>query len=250
MSGPRGPAAGVAAVVPVKRLDLAKGRLADLLTPAERRGLARAMLEDVLDALAATRALTHRFVVSDDPEVGALAADRDVERIADPGTGLNDAVRRGAGVAAERATDLLVVHGDLPLARAADFDALLAAHETGAGVTLAPDHADDGTNCLTLRSGAFAAPLQTFPFAFGRASFGAHVGAAGELGLTPTIVRRPGLARDVDRPEDVAAILAVDGPAAGAGRAVAFLRSSGIASRIADARAAAVPTKPTPAAGD
>ena len=37
------------AIVPVKRFDLAKGRLADSLHADERRRLARAMLEDVLE---------------------------------------------------------------------------------------------------------------------------------------------------------------------------------------------------------
>src|SRR3972149_7271654 len=61
----------IAAVVPVKRLDEAKGRLSVLLTPDERRRLALAMLEDVLRALQAVPRIDLVAVVS--PDAGALA---------------------------------------------------------------------------------------------------------------------------------------------------------------------------------
>ena len=58
--------------VPVKDLVNAKQRLIPALSPTERRELARAMLEDVLDA--AVAALPGAvLVVTTDPEVQAVA---------------------------------------------------------------------------------------------------------------------------------------------------------------------------------
>src|SRR3970040_2512135 len=61
----------IAAGVPVKRPEEAKGRLSVLLTPDERRRLALAMLEDVLRALQAVPRIDLVAVVS--PDAGALA---------------------------------------------------------------------------------------------------------------------------------------------------------------------------------
>ena len=87
------------AVVPVKRFDLAKGRLADALADDERRQLARAMLEDVLDALAATPEVDRVLVVTREPEVAALAMAAGAATVAETGQGLNAAVKTGAEAA-------------------------------------------------------------------------------------------------------------------------------------------------------
>ena len=62
--------------VPVKDLANAKQRLVSFLSPAERSDLARAMLGDVLEALARAR-LGSVLVVTREPEVEALAASHD-----------------------------------------------------------------------------------------------------------------------------------------------------------------------------
>ena len=63
----------IAALVPVKALDQAKGRLAALLSQEERRVLALAMLEDVLRALQAVPRVEHVAGVSPDTDVLARA---------------------------------------------------------------------------------------------------------------------------------------------------------------------------------
>src|SRR5207244_5285996 len=60
--------------VPVKDLVNAKQRLVRALSPAERMALARAMLHDVLRALAAAP-VDARWVITRDPEVAAIARD-------------------------------------------------------------------------------------------------------------------------------------------------------------------------------
>ena len=60
--------------MPVKDLANAKQRLAGVLDAEERQALFRAMLEDVLSALAATGGLAGILMVTRDPEAQALAA--------------------------------------------------------------------------------------------------------------------------------------------------------------------------------
>ena len=61
------------AVVPVKGLAAAKGRLAPLLTAPERGALAAALLGDVLAALRDAAEIERVLVVSPDPEALVLA---------------------------------------------------------------------------------------------------------------------------------------------------------------------------------
>jgi 2-phospho-L-lactate guanylyltransferase len=62
------------AVLPIKRFDAAKQRLAPSLEPAQRRELAEAMVADVLQALAQVTGLAEVIVVSGEPAVAPLAA--------------------------------------------------------------------------------------------------------------------------------------------------------------------------------
>ena len=62
----------IVAAVPIKDLSDAKQRLASVLTLAERDQLARAMLRDVLRALAAAE-LDRIWVVTREPAVAAIA---------------------------------------------------------------------------------------------------------------------------------------------------------------------------------
>ena len=67
-------AADIWAVVPVKDTAAAKQRLAPALPADLRQGLALAMLEDVLAALAEARGLAGRVLVTIDPAARDLAA--------------------------------------------------------------------------------------------------------------------------------------------------------------------------------
>src|SRR3990172_10490016 len=101
----------IAAVVPVKRLDEAKGRLSVLLTPDERRRLALAMLEDVLRALQAVPRIDLVAVVS--PDAGALdgATALGAEPLAEQPLvrGVNQALGRAAAVLADQGARALLV---------------------------------------------------------------------------------------------------------------------------------------------
>ncbi|HIE20404.1 MAG TPA: 2-phospho-L-lactate guanylyltransferase, partial [Rhodospirillales bacterium] len=61
------------AVVPCKKLEFAKRRLAPILSAGERRCLVSAMLSDVLDVLTKISVLSGVAVISSDPNLADLA---------------------------------------------------------------------------------------------------------------------------------------------------------------------------------
>src|SRR6476619_2939293 len=100
----------LAAVVPMKSMDLAKGRLSSVLDAAGRRALARQMLEHVLATLREAGLATVQVASADDG-TGDLNAD------------VTAAVRR---VQEQGASELLLVMADLPYL-AADIAAMIEA---------------------------------------------------------------------------------------------------------------------------
>ncbi len=213
------------AVVPVKDLEGAKQRLGSVLNPAERRGLYRAMLEDVLGCLAAVDGLAGIALVTRDPEAAGLAERYRARIIDEPANrGHSAAVATAAEVlAAEGAAGLLQVPGDVPLATPEEIRKVLSAHGAGPAVTLVPSRDERGSNCLV------ASPPDAIPFLFGDDSFGPHQLAARERGIEPRVLRLSGLGLDIDRPDDLLALIEAPGPS----HAHAYLEASGIAARLA-----------------
>src|SRR5262249_17026704 len=136
------------AVIPVKVLALAKSRLAGL-ADADREALARAMGADTVSAAVGSTAIAAVTVVSDDPDVKAVAEAAGAGVIADlPGADLNQALMAGARHAAARWPDrgLAALTADLPAlcadeltaapALPAGFDQAFVAAAAGSGTTL------------------------------------------------------------------------------------------------------------------
>ena len=111
----------------------------------------------------------------------------------DVGRGLT--AERGAAAMVLGAKPLLAIHADLPLVGSTDIAELLA-EASKAGCAIAPDRLGTGTNAIALRDPT------GFAFAFGPGSFALHQAAAGG---SARIVRRPGLALDIDTPDDLEA---------------------------------------------
>ena len=63
----------VVAVLPIKQLANAKQRLRGVLDDEQRRGLFKAMVEDVLEAVTVCPSIDRAIVVTSDDEVSALA---------------------------------------------------------------------------------------------------------------------------------------------------------------------------------
>lgn len=188
------------AVVPVQRLDLAKSRLAQVLSPVERSSLVLWLLDNVLPALAGSELVTATIVVSPDPVALNHAAMAGTMPLMQVGTGLNAAIRQGREVARENgAEELLIVLADLPFLTTAVVDDLLEA-SAGADVTLAPDRHGTGTNALVLR------PLDAIEPIFGAGSYKAHHAEAGLRQRSLHTFHAQGTAFDVDTAEDLRAL--------------------------------------------
>jgi 2-phospho-L-lactate guanylyltransferase len=216
--------------VPVKDLVNAKQRLVPVLAAEERRALAAAMLEDVLAALAGAR-IDAVWVVTRDAAVTAIA-----ERAG--ATVVGEAENRGhtAAVAAAQARAraagagvFATIPGDVPCVTAAEVDALVGAAEAAPAVVLAGSRSGLGTNGVAL------APPDALALRFGEPSFDNHVAAARACGLSPRLLRLPGLALDVDDADDLQALLA-----AGAGtRSARLIAAWNVSARLAVAPARA-----------
>ncbi len=194
----------IAALVPAKALDQAKGRLAALLSEDERRRLALAMLEDVLRALQAVPSLDLIAVVSPDASVLARAENLGAEPIAEPPTvrGINQALAHGLSLMARRGVDaLLVLLADVPSVAPSELQSVLDALPKRRGAVLSPSLAR-GTSALALR------PANAIPFRFGANSFQAHKREAAARGIPIRVLRIDSLARDIDGPDDLRDLIA------------------------------------------
>lgn len=199
-----------------------------MLSPAERRRLAEAMLADVLGALRAARGLSRVVLVSRDPAALAAAPAWGADGLADQGPpGYRAAAEQAARMArAAGARGLLVVAADLPLLRPDDVEQLLGAAASAAVVLVADRHAR-GTNAL------LTSPPGVLPYRYGLDSLAAHCRAAERRGLPVRVLDLPAVALDVDWPDDLRRLLAEASVRETATRR--YLVASGLAERLSGA---------------
>jgi 2-phospho-L-lactate guanylyltransferase len=188
------------AVVPVKPLDQAKSRLAGALTPEERVALVQQLLERTLEVLRQVPAIAEIVVATSDPGVGTWArraGNRVLREVGEPD--LNDALAVATRSAqAHQVQVVLIVHADLPRVTPADLEAMVALAAGGAPVVVvAPDRHGRGTNAL------LCAPPGLIEYRFGEDSFARHCAQAQAAGARLEICSTPGLALDLDVPEDL-----------------------------------------------
>jgi 2-phospho-L-lactate guanylyltransferase len=193
------------AVVPVKERASAKERLSPMLRPETRHALALAMLEDVLAALTATPGVAGLLVVTVDPEAGRLAATYGA-RLIEVGArdGHTGAVTAAARLlAAEHRSGMLTLPGDIPLVTPAEIARLLAAHLPAPSFTIVPSHDEQGSNAIA------CSPPDAVPLRFGENSFYPHLQSAEMAGIRPNVVQLPGIALDIDNPEDLVSFMRI-----------------------------------------
>ncbi len=188
-------------VVPAKDFAGAKQRLADALPAPARAALARAMLEDVLAALASAP-VDRVVVVTPDVEVAAVAERSGAMVVREPeGSGHTAAVERGIALCREwGAAVMLTVPGDVPCLTADEVARILAACGPAPAAVFVPSRSGLGTNAACL------APPDAVPLRFGEPSFAAHLAAARARRIEPVVLSLPGAGLDIDRPEDLQAL--------------------------------------------
>jgi len=198
-------------LVPVKNTSSAKQRLAAVLDQTSRTQLAQAMLHDVLSTLHQWPARRNKnrpavAVVTSDPFAVKLAAEYEFEIIPDPDNpGETGAIELATRVCVERGADsTLVIPADIPLIQTWEFDEILK-HAPAEGSLLVPASDGRGTNA------AFLCPANLFPLRFGNDSFKPHHAAAQATGKPCVVLNLPGIAVDVDNPEDLQQLISLPG---------------------------------------
>ncbi len=207
------------AIVPLKYFDNAKSRLADVLSTT-----------DVLRALSGCALLHGVLINSRESEVFALAQEFGAEVFVEPdGCDLSRSVTLASEwLQRERhAAGTLIVHADIPLATAADFDALLKDHQQ---LSFVPDDQGLGTNCIA------ATPPNPIDYRYDGKSFAPHIAAANAKGLTSQVCEIEHLQLDIDTRADLEKLLTAVNAARAAGQPIGetgtYLEASGIAQRL------------------
>jgi len=213
------------AVVPVKPFQLAKTRLAPVLSEAERARLARLMLEDVLTALANSRPLFEGVIVQTaDSRIEEVVRPFGAEVLGEPEpAGLNAAVA-AASERLSRVPDagMVVFPSDLPHLSQRAIRRVVACLAASRSVALVKATGDGGTNVLGCR------PAGIIPPRFGPCSFDAHFRAARAAGIAPEVLDLAQLGHDLDRPGDLLTFLRARTPT----RTHAYLTTLGIEERL------------------
>jgi len=197
-----------AIVVPVKRLAVAKTRLAE--RAEVRADLALAMALDTVAAAHAAVAVAQVVVVTDEPSAAEAVTRMGALVVADaPDAGLNPALVHGARAAADLDPRLAVaaLSSDLPSLRSGDLDGVLEVallHDR----CLVSDADGTGTTLLAARDAGSFTPR------FGPSSRQAHLDSGA---YDATVDAAPSLRRDVDTPDDLRAAVELGiGPATSA----------------------------------
>lgn len=214
------------AILPVKEMAGAKQRLAPLLSPEERIVLMQMMLRDVLAALSAAQGLAGIALVTLDPWAEALAQEHGTRIITEGAReGHTGAVTAAAAMLqAEGVAAILTMPGDIPAVKTPEIEALIAAAITAPAFIIAPAHDEQGSNAILM------SPPNAVKLRFGEDSYFPHLASARAAGITPQILRLPGIAMDIDHPADIARFARI--PEARGTKTLAWLTQNDILSRV------------------
>ena len=214
-------------LIPVKQSSNAKQRLSAILDQHARTQLAQAMLHDILEALAAWKSRPEVVLVTSDPFASSLGAKLGFEIMDDP-----DNISETAAIEMATAECIkcgadytLVIPGDIPLIEAWELERILRAAPDH-GSVLVPAADGRGSNAV------FRRPASLFPLRFGNDSFKPHLAAAKATGLPCVVLESPGIAVDVDSPEDLLQVVT----ASGERRSQRLARQWNIAEKVAALR--------------
>jgi 2-phospho-L-lactate guanylyltransferase len=192
----------IVALIPVKGFRNAKQRLSPALGAGDREILAETMFRDVLRQVLRTRGLAATYVVTGNDKVAAIAGELGGQIIREPAeTGETGAVDFARLELKSRGCEaVLIIPGDLPLARAQDLELVLAqvaADATAPFALLVPSHDRLGTNALVL------APPDLIKLRFGHDSFTFHMSQVTGQGLPMSFFENEAIALDIDEPKDL-----------------------------------------------
>jgi 2-phospho-L-lactate guanylyltransferase len=183
------------ALLPVQPFEEGKTRLSTVLDNESRADLNRKFFRHVLGVTLEVFGPQRVLVISRSADILDAVHARTLK---EPYNGdLNRALTDAARVAASHGAEaVLSLSSDLPLLQSDDIREMI---DAGAGhdAVIAPDHAGLGTNALLLKP-------DFIPYAYGEGSFQKHKMALEARRARIALVRRDGLAWDIDTPPDLA----------------------------------------------
>ena len=185
-------------IVPMKPAYGGKSRLADVLDSEGRAALCLLLLQHVLQVVSRAATATETWVVGGDEWVQRVASEESALWQAEPGGGLNEAIRHAASRAFQAgAPAVLVLPGDLGLLQPEDVDGLVALSSGMTRAVLARAAADGGTNAVLAPRGLMVDP------SFGPDSFSRHLEEARRANIPVEVSLALGPSFDLDTPEDM-----------------------------------------------
>lgn len=187
------------AVLPLKGLIGAKNRLSNILSNEERVALVKAMAKDMLCALTKANNLAGVVVISESEDIKKLVKEYPVEIISQgKEKGLSGAISHASSILADRGIEsMLVIHGDIPLVKPEDIDAIIEAALPAPSVTITPHSPRGGTNVMV------CSPPNVIPFQYGNNSFSKHQKLARDNGVNLSEFTNDRLAIDIDTADDL-----------------------------------------------
>lgn len=187
------------AIIPVKPLNRAKSRLAEVLSPEQRYEFAVMLLRRTLSLLTEVPQITGTLVVSRDTKALAIARELGAKTVQEGGPAeLNMALTRATEVVRIwHGTAVLILPADLPFISTQDVSAVAELGRQGKTVVIATDHEEDGTNALLVR------PAGLIPYTYGNKSYEYHSIAAKLAEAELKIYESETIKLDIDVPEDL-----------------------------------------------
>jgi 2-phospho-L-lactate/phosphoenolpyruvate guanylyltransferase len=188
------------AIVPVKRFENGKSRLAKVLSSAERIKLCELLLYDTLNTLKKTSMISEVILVSSDVRAEKIAKGYDVKFLKEnTDSGVNAAVAFADDYCSDaRATATIVIPQDLPLLLPEDIDSICeSAREYEKCLVICPSHRYDGSNALLRKPSMLLQPH------YDNNSYQMHLKLAREIGANIRVVLSERIMIDLDTVEDI-----------------------------------------------
>ena len=208
------------AIVPVKRFENAKTRLASMLDTEDRIRLSSLMLEDTLQILSVAPSLTQVIIVSADKRADEIATKHGAKFLPEEKeNGVNSAVALADGYCMEKeaADATMVIPHDLPLLDTIVISkACELAEKESTCIVICPSVRYDGTNMLLRK------PPSVIGTFYETDSYNMHVRTAIKLGIPVKPLLSKSLMYDIDTPEDALHLIKEENVAA---KSLEFIKS-------------------------
>ncbi len=186
-------------VIPIKRLEASKSRLAPILTQEEREQLTLHLAGHVLEVLQHVVDVERLLVVAPEESLARLRIEGKGSALVDTAGTLNGAVTLALRECYRHGAAALVVHSDLPLLTCADVLCIVDLWRRGRRVVICPS-CHGGTNAMLVDR------VEGFRPAFGHDSLRKHVERAQAVGAWPSVLVTGALSFDLDTPEQWASL--------------------------------------------